>query len=133
MKFNNGKSEAIWGPTTRMSAIVSWRQLRRTWQQTKGSRQVSNIEPCEDWATGKAYSPAVVKSHYVLGWKDTRKGEELLKQKDKSRWCRAAGDRFRWEIRNVLSCGAISYLEELDQKPVCLCDRANGSMSAELL
>lgn len=87
------------------------------------------MEPCEEWATGRA----VVKSHYVPGWKDTRKEEELRKQKDKSRWCRVAGDWFRWKIRDVLSCGTISYVEELEQKPVCLCDRANGSMSAELL
>lgn len=28
----------------------------------------------------------------VLGWRGTRKGEELLKPKDKSRWYRVAGD-----------------------------------------
>lgn len=28
----------------------------------------------------------------VPAWRGTRKGEELLKQRDKSRWCRAAGD-----------------------------------------
>lgn len=28
----------------------------------------------------------------VLGWRGTRKGEEPLKPKDKSRWYRAAGD-----------------------------------------
>ena len=28
----------------------------------------------------------------VLGWRGTRKGEELLKQKDRSRWYRVDGD-----------------------------------------
>lgn len=28
----------------------------------------------------------------VLGWRGTRKGDELLKQKEKSKWYREAGD-----------------------------------------